>query len=112
MCKTPENPEWTEEDVPEEDYTTVFPAGSNASFAVRLNHEYITSSDQIVTLYVTRSADGAVVSTATQSRTWTSMWYRGFGRINIPSLPQTAGDYTLEIYFNGALATTQSFTVE
>lgn len=112
MCKTPENPEWGEADVPAEDYTTVFPSGSKASFAVRLNHEYITSSDQIVTLFVTRSADGAVVSTATQSRTWTSMWYRGFGRIDIPALPQTAGDYTLEIYFNGALVTTQGFTIE
>ena len=112
MCKTPENPEWGEADVPAEDYTTVFPAGSKASFAVRLNHEYITSSDQIVTLFVIRSADGAVVSTATQSRTWTSMWYRGFGRIDIPASPQTAGAYTIEIYFKGALATTQSFTVE
>jgi hypothetical protein len=112
MCKTPENPEWGEADVPAEDYTTVFPAGSKASFAVRLNHEYITSSDQIVTLFVIRSADGAVVSTATQSRSWTSMWYRGFGRIDIPAIPQTAGAYTIEIYFNGALATAQSFTVE
>ena len=112
MCKTPEIPEWGEADVPAADYTTVFPAGSKASFAVRLNHEYITSSDQIVTLFVIRSADGAVVSTATQSRTWTSMWYRGFGRIDVPSIPQTAGVYTIEVYFNGALATTQSFTVE
>ena len=112
MCKTPENPEWGEADVPAADYTTVFPAGSKASFAVRLNHEYITSSDQIVTLFVIRSADGAVVSTATQSRTWTSMWYRGFGRIDIPAIPQTAGAYTIEVYFNSALATAQSFTVE
>ena len=77
---------------------------------MHLNHEYNTSADEIVTLFVIRDASGKIVSTATQSRTWTSMWYRGFGRINIPALPQSAGEYTLEVYFNSALAHTQSFS--
>ncbi len=111
MCKTPEKVEWTAEDVPDADYTTVFPVGTKASFAVWLNHEYNTSSDNIVTLFVFRNESGAVVSTATQNRTWTSMWFRGFGRMDIPSLPQTPGAYTLEIYFNGAPVSTQSFTI-
>ncbi len=111
MCKTPENPEWGRYDIPAENYKTTFSSGENISFAVYLNHEYNTSSDQIVTLFVIRDAEGKVVSTATQSRTWTSMWYRGFGRINVPSIPTAAGSYTLDIYFNGAIVTTQSFSI-
>ena len=111
MCKTPANPEWGRYDVPAQDYKTTFASGENASFAVYLNHEYNTSSDIIVTLFVIRDANGNVVSTATQSRTWTSMWYRGFGRINIPAIPTAAGNYSVEIYFNGAHVTTQQFSV-
>ena len=111
MCKTPENPEWTQHDVPEEDYKTTFTVGESASFAVRLNHEYNTSPDEIVTLFVIRDSDGNIVSNETQQRTWTSMWYRGFGRINIPVMPNAPGTYTLDIYFNGASVTSQTFTV-
>ncbi len=111
MCKTPENPEWIATDVPLADYRYTYSIGENASFAVHMNHEYNTSSDIIVTLFVIRDAQGEIFSTATQSRTWTSMWYRGFGRINIPSLPDKAGEYTVEVYFNGALAHSQTFTI-
>lgn len=111
MCKTPENPEWTQHDVPEADYKTTFTVGESASFAVRLNHEYNTSPDEIVTLFVIRDSEGNIVSNETQQRTWTSMWYRGFGRINIPLMPSTPGTYTVDIYFNGASVTSQAFTV-
>ena len=111
MCKTPNKEEWTQYDVPAADYTTTYTVGSKASFAVYLNHQYNTSPDVIVTLFVIRDAQGKIVSTATQSRTWTFMWYRGFGRINIPSLPTQAGNYTLDIYFNGAFVHNQAFTM-
>jgi hypothetical protein len=42
---------------------------------------------------------------------WTSMWYRGFGRINIPIAFTQAGEYTLELYFNGASVYSQAVTV-
>lgn len=111
MCRTPSADNWLMSDVPASDFVTSFTPGERASFAVTLNHEYNTSSDMIVTLFVIRDANGNVVSTATQSRTWTSMWYRGFGRINIPSLPETPGEYTLELYFNSKSVSTQRFSV-
>ena len=111
MCKTPANPEWGRWDVPAADFKTTFAPGESASFAVSVNHEYNTSPDEIVTLFVIRDASGKIVSTATQSRSWTSMWYRGFGRFNVPGLPGTAGEYTMEVYFNGTLAHAQTFTI-
>ncbi len=112
MCRTPAKQDWLLADVPAKDFTTAFAVGEKASFAVRLNHEYNTSSDEIVTLFVFRDSNGQLVSASTQSQTWTSMWYRGFGRLNLPTLPATPGAYTVEIYFNAAHVYTQSFTVE
>lgn len=112
MCKTPEKADWTEDDVPAADYTTTFAPGAKASFAIRVDHTYNTSSDMITTLFVIRDANGKVVSTSTQERTWTNMWYRGFGRLNMHPLPDTAGAYTVDIYFNGAYVTRQEFTIQ
>ncbi len=111
MCKTPAKEQWTQYDVPASDYKTTFAAGEKASFAVRLMREYTTSNDQITTLFVIRDADGKLVSTDSYTKTWTSMWYRGFGRVNIPVMPETAGEYTVDIYFSGAFVTTQNFSI-
>jgi hypothetical protein len=40
------------------------------------------------------------------------MWYRGYCELDIPALPELPGEYTVDIYFNGASVTTESFTVE
>lgn len=111
MCHTPENPQWGRYDVPAQNYTTTYAPGSKASFAISLNHEYNTSPDQIVTLVVFRDEKGMVVDTMSHSRTWTSMWYQGFGKLDLPALPDADGNYTVEIYYNGALVTTQAFTI-
>lgn len=112
MCRTPEKPDWNQYDIPADGYTTAFAVGESASFAVTLNHEYNPLSDNIVTLFVIRDSEGHIVSANTQSRTWVSMWYRGFGRMTIPQMPGAAGSYTLDIYFNGSHVSTQNFTVE
>jgi DNA (cytosine-5)-methyltransferase 1 len=39
------------------------------------------------------------------------MWKKGFCELDIPSLPKDAGKYTLSVYFNGAIAHTQSFKI-
>lgn len=111
MCRTPDKANWGKKDVKKKDYTTEFTVGQSASFAITLDHEYSTSSDKITTLFLIRDGAGNVVSSHTQTATWTDMWYKGFGKLTIPVMPATAGSYTVEIYFNGQHVTTQSFTV-
>jgi hypothetical protein len=112
MCRTPNKTDWDRGDVPSRDYTTTFTVGQSASFVIRLAHEYNTSPDVITTLFVIRDAEGNLVRFDTQDRTWTSMWYKGYGKATIPTMPETAGDYTVEIYFNGQYVTTQSFQIQ
>lgn len=111
MCLTPNKENWDRNDLKSSDYTHTFAVGQSASFSIRLTHEYNTSSDNITTLFVIRDYEGNIVRTDTENRTWTSMWFRGYGTMTIPVMPEASGEYTVEIYFNGKYVTTQNFTI-
>ena len=112
MCPTPANPNWDRLDVTYDQYTTVYAPGASASFAIYITGLYITSNDEITTLVVFRDAEGHIVKTMSSARVWTSMWYQGFGKLDLPVLPATEGEYTAEIYFNGDLVGTKDFTIQ
>ncbi len=112
MCPTPANPNWGRLDVTYDQYTTVYAPGASASYAIYITGLYITSEDEITTLVVFRDADGHIVKTMSSARVWTSMWYQGFGKLDLPVLPATEGEYTAEIYFNGDLVGTKAFTIQ
>lgn len=112
MCRTPENSDWDRSDLSDEDYTTTFASGEKASFLVYMNRSYDTSKDNIVAMFVIRNADGVPVIIDTDTRTWSAMWYKRYCEINIPEIPTDAGNYTIEVYFNGKYVTTQEFTVQ
>lgn len=112
MCRTPKDPDWNWSDVPKADYVTEFTAGEKASFILKLNAEYVTSEDQIDTLFVIRNADGKpLLINSGRSRTWTNMWYKGYAELDVPAIPQTPGSYTVDVYFAGMYVFTQAFTV-
>lgn len=111
MCRRPDGDDWDRTDVKNDDYTTEFTVGESASFVVRMDKEYDTSSDVIENLFVVRDANGVPVSVTSYSGTWTSMWYKNYCEMDMPVLPQTPGSYTVEIYLGGMYVTTQAFTV-
>ena len=112
MCRTPDVADWDRYDLSNDDYTNTFAIGDKASFLVHLETEYNISYDEIVTLFVIKDVEGKILSADTHTRQWIDMWYRGYCELDVPALPQTAGDYTVDIYFNGKSVTTESFTVE
>ena len=111
MCITPKKQNWDRYDVPTKDYTTSFKVGTGASFVMRLTRGSTTSNDQIVTMYVVRDSAGKIVSNATESRTWKSMWYRSYGKLTLPFMPDQPGTYTVSIYFNGTAVLSRYFEV-
>ena len=74
--------------------------------------KYAPDTDKITTMYVIRNEEGKLVSVATQTATWKSMWYQHYGEFDVPALPGEAGKYTVTIYFDGATAGVQEFTME
>ena len=111
MCKRPNKNNWSYTNVPDKDYTDTFKVGTKAAFVARLRNKYNTSADVITTMYVIRDKDGKLISSETTGQTWTSMWYKYYGELDIPSIPSVPGDYTIEVYFNGAWVHEQSFKV-
>ena len=111
MCKTPGKKNWDRKDVSDKDYTTSFKVGVSVSFVMHVKEKTTQTQDVVTTLYVIRDADGKLVSAKTESRTWDDMWDNRYGELTIPVMPETAGNYTVEIYFNGMAAATQSFEI-
>ena len=111
MCKTPNKKDWTYKDLKDTDYTTTFTVGQKASFLVKLNTSYGTSETDIDILYIIRDAEGNPVSSSLQTYRWCDMWNKYYCELDIPSLPSVAGNYTINVYFNGAQAAEQDFTV-
>ena len=111
MCITPNKSYWDRHDVPQGNYTTTFKVGTSASFVSHVDTKTSKVDDLITILYVIRDAEGKLVNSNTESRTWDAMWDNRYGTLTIPVMPETPGNYTVEIYFNGTRATTQSFTV-
>ena len=116
MCWTPANPGWRWFDLFETDFTTTFAIEDKASLILTMDERYDDSDDEINTLFVIRDAQGNIVSISQgRTRQWDSMWSRYNGmngtELDIPSMPQSPGEYTVDIYFNNALVTTQTFSI-
>ena len=111
MCKTPEESNWNEDDLEKSDYTTTFKVGEQASFLVKLNTKYNSVRTNVVTTYVIRDEQGVFYSINSTEMTWRDMWYQRRCELDIPALPTAAGNYTMEIYFNGMSAGEVSFTM-
>ena len=112
MCIKPSKKNWDRHDLSSDDYTSSFKIGEKAGFLVKMDKKYNTSSDKITTLFVIRDESGNIVSTATSTKTWTKMWYQRYCELDVPQLPETAGEYSISVFFNGALAHTQNFTMK
>ena len=111
MCKRPSASNWNRYYLSSSDYRTKFKVGEKAAYLVKLDDTYKTSSDKITQLFVIRNSEGAIVSSKTKTEKWTNMWYRGYCELDIPSLPETVGKYTMTIYFNGKLVNENAFTI-
>lgn len=101
MCLTPAKENWDRFDVPRSDYVKTFKVGVKASFLVELWENYQNSKDEVTVTYVIRSKDGAPVSLNSEQSTWNKLWDKKFCELDIPQMPEIAGEYTVDIYFNG-----------
>lgn len=111
MCKRPSSSNWNRYYLSDSDYKTKFTVKEKASYLVKLKKSYKTSSDKITTLFVIRNSEGTIVSAKTKTEKWSDMWYLGYCELDIPSMPETAGKYTMTIYFNGKLVHDNAFTI-
>ncbi len=111
LCRRPETSDWSHNDLADSDYTSTFWIGEKAGYVVFLNRKYDLSYETITTAFVIRDENENVVSISSVAESWTAMWYKNYCELNIPSLPEVPGQYTISVYFNGQFAVKQSFTL-
>jgi hypothetical protein len=111
LCKTPSFGGWTHKDLKATDYTTTFAPGQKASFVIFLNRVYDISREMITSTFVIRDANEQIVDISWVAHEWSSMWYKNYCELDIPSMPTEPGSYTITVYFNGQFATKQPFSI-
>lgn len=111
MCITPPYANWNRYAVHDSDYTTTFTPGQSASFVLHVDTAYGYSYDEMTILFVIRNEEGTPVSISSTTESWTGLWYWYYGELDVPAIPQEPGNYTIDIYFDGALAGSESFTI-
>lgn len=112
LCKQPEDADWRYTEIKEEDYTNTFAVGEKISVVGQLHDTYGISDDPINIMYVFRNADNEVVSYCYSDSHWDDMWSKSYGEFNIPQAPTEAGEYIMDIYFNGKLVTVKAVNIE
>lgn len=112
LCKTPEEEDWDRFDLEDSDYTTSFASGDKVSILFKLSERYTVSDDNITTLFVFRDQDGRVIEYAEINQAWKDMWYQFYCEMDIPYVPVSAGEYTLDIYFDGTFVTNLTITIQ
>lgn len=112
MYPTPDKEDWTfKDDVFARDYTTTFSVNDPIAFVLQISTDFQTSEDIVTTTCVVRDQDGNVVDYYTGDEAWYAMWTESIYVSDLERTPQVPGKYTLEIYFNNALAKAMDFTV-
>lgn len=109
MCLKPNKTNWSRVDVAK--YQTTFAPGQSAGFVAYLHYLYGISHDPLNLVYVIRNEENQVVSINNTITTWTSLWRNFYGQFDAPPLPQTPGNYTMDIYFDGASVHHQNFSI-
>jgi hypothetical protein len=111
MCLTPEDEDWDRHDVQSSDYRTSYAIGEKASFVIKQNADRKKSNDEVRITYIIREKDGGPISLTSEIKVWNEMWNKRYCELDIPKMPGVVGEYTIEIYFNGSLTTSQNFSI-
>ena len=115
LCRNPNKDGWTYEDVNDNDYTTSYAQGESASLVLYTSARFYLKTDETTVMFVIRDAEGKVIPSLVRTKvsSWRDLW-PGTGKycyLDIPVMPTELGDYTLEVYFNGATALTKNFSI-
>lgn len=107
LCLTP-----AEDD--EEAYvpTNTFTVGQKAYMGVNLGSSVRRPDEEVTIQFVIKNETGLVVDSSVNTENWGELWTRrGTGKLHLPYLPDMPGNYTIDIYFDGALAMTDVFSI-
>ncbi len=111
MCLRPEQEYWNWSHVDEDDFTNSYSVGQKAGVVLRLSKETQSVHENTLVTYTVHDSEGNLIHLSTATSLWSNIIQGKNGALNVPFLPETAGQYTLTIYFNGKLMTVQTISI-
>lgn len=113
LCLRPDTENWSYSDLSTDSFTTTFQAGQSAGLTVRISGGYNYNRENVTTLVAIRDADGNPLAFTSRTDAFSELWDTDADRclLDLPTLPDTPGEYSVEVYFNGQLAGSEPFTV-
>lgn len=110
MFLRPAKDNWSKKDLAAG--TTSFSKDQKIAFAVESLTGRNPSSDTVQIVYVVEDSKGTPITTGASSAKWDDMWRDNLFLGEIAQTPQTAGTYTLRLYFNQESVAKKEFTVK
>lgn len=116
LLATPEDKDWSFYSISSDSYTQSFAAGQPISVLLQSNIRFYLENEDIQILYVFRDSSGGAAPelVGEDTKDWKEMWMRddqNTAELNVPVSPTKAGNYVLDIYFNGMAVTSANLTV-
>lgn len=90
---------------------TSFTTTDLMKFAIQASYEVTEENKEVATTYVIRDSEGKPAFVYNGSKNWSGTWTTVEHKGEIPDMPQRAGEYSFEVYFDGALIAETDFSV-
>ena len=90
-----------------------FAAGESVTLVLHATKKFYTYDENVNISFVIRNSSGQAMLELTNSYTkvWQKMWNNYYATLSVPAMPPVAGDYTMELYFNGDFVSSNSFSI-
>ena len=107
LLPTPSGDSWSADSLSKDVYTSTFKAGKKISMVLEAGVSFYLEHEDINVLFVIRDSNGKVIPNLVEQIKcdWHDMWVDGdyhFCELNVPNSPTEPGNYTVDLYFNGA----------
>ena len=107
----PDKENWSRYDLSDSQPTSSFAPGTDLAVVFYTGSIYQLSDSPITTLMVIRDAEQRLAAIDSSTRTWDDMWDKGYCEVEFHKLPALPGEYTLDIFFNGAKVASKPLTI-
>lgn len=115
LCPTPDKSDWTYEDIAEGQYTSNHSVGSKVSMVIYSPDKADGVNKDTQVMFVFRDSNGNVIPELVKTMTtpWRQLW-KDKGRyceLNLPIIPDVAGQYTVQVFFDRCLVVEKTLNV-
>lgn len=114
---TPTAQGWNQSTISNKDYTSTFTLGQSISLVLQASVNFYLDKDDVDIMYVVRDGDGKVIPglLGQETKNWHDLWSPAdyhFCELTLPHVPDIAGSYTVDVYFDGQSVVSVPFSME